>query len=309
MKGKRILITGGCGFIGSHLAERLGGDNEVVILDDLSTGKLGNIKGLSPEVELVKSDICDPKLARKALEDCEYLFHLAALASVFKSIEEPVRTNRVNVDGTVSLLDLARKAGLERFVFVSSAAVYGMDPKLPKREDMQVEATSPYGASKIMGETYCRVFSKLYGVPCETVRLFNVYGPRQSLESGYATVIPKFISLMKKDKSPQIYGDGKQTRDFIHVDDVVVGLLLAAERGSGMGEVYNLASGKETSVNGLVEMLNAVLGKDIRAVHVEPVEGDIRFSYADISKAERELGFSPQTSLRDGLKKTLGFYS
>jgi UDP-glucose 4-epimerase len=308
-KNSRIMITGGCGFIGSHIAGCLKDDNEIVIVDDMSTGKVENIQGFSDDVTLVRGSILDPDAWKDELEGVDCVFHAAAIASVFMSIREPELTHEVNVKGTQTLLEAAVDVGVKMFVFISSAAVYGTDPALPKSEEMRVEATSPYGESKIMGEWLCSEYSEKSGLKTVSLRLFNVFGTRQNLGTDYATVIPKFINLMANDNVPQIYGDGKQTRDFVFVEDVVDGLTLAATRGAGKGEVYNIASGAETSINELVEILNDAIGKKIVPEHVAPVEGDIRFSYADISKARNRLGFEPKTVLKHGVKEIVEFYS
>jgi UDP-glucose 4-epimerase len=308
LRNNKIIITGGCGFIGSHLAERLRKDNEIVIVDDLSTGRIENIGDFANEVNLIRGDILDTETWRDEMDGTEYVFHAAAIASVFESLKEPELTHEVNVEGTRVLLDTAAKTGVKMFVFISSAAVYGADPALPKKEDMGVEATSPYGESKIKGELLCSEYSEKSSLGTVSLRLFNVYGTRQNLETEYATVIPKFLNLMANDKVPQIYGDGKQTRDFIYVEDVVDGLIQAAIKGEGKGDVYNIASSSQTSVNELVKELNDLLGKDIAPEHVAPVEGDIRFSYADISKAKERLGFTPKNDLKNGLKGILDFY-
>jgi UDP-glucose 4-epimerase len=308
LRNKRILITGGCGFIGSHLAERMKDDNEVVIIDDMSTGKTDNIRDFSGDITMERSSILDVEAWSDEMKGADYVFHTAAIASVFESLKQPELTHSVNVKGTKALLEAAVDTGVKMFVFISSAAVYGTDPALPKREDMRVEATSPYGESKIMGEWLCSEYSEKSGLKTVSLRFFNVYGTRQNLGTAYATVIPKFLNLMANNKVPQIYGDGKQTRDFVFIEDVVDGLSLAATKGAGKGEVYNIASGTETSINELVEELNEVLGKDIAPEHVAPVEGDIRFSYADISKARQKLGFAPKAVLKDGLKRIADFY-
>jgi UDP-glucose 4-epimerase len=274
----------------------------------MSTGKTDNIRDFSDDVTLVRGSILEVDSWNEEMKGADYVFHTAAIASVFESLKQPELTHNVNVKGTKGLLEAAAGSGVKMFVFISSAAVYGTDPSLPKKEDMRVEATSPYGESKIMGEWLCSEYSEKSGLKTVSLRFFNVYGTRQNLGTDYATVIPKFLNLMANDKVPQIYGDGKQTRDFVFVEDVVEGLILAATKGVGRGEVYNIASGTETSINRLVEELNEVLGKEIAPEHVAPVEGDIRFSYADITKAREKLGFIPKNVLKDGLKKIADFY-
>jgi nucleoside-diphosphate-sugar epimerase len=275
----------------------------------MSAGKTENIRGFVADVICVEGNILDADVLKEELKGCDYIFHTAAIASVFESLEKPELTEKVNVKGTEAVLEAAMSCAAKMVVFISSAAVYGTDPTLPKKEDMQVEGTSPYGESKIKGEQLCREYSEKFGLGTVALRLFNVYGTRQNLETEYATVIPKFINLMAHDLVPQIYGDGAQTRDFIYIDDVVNGLVLAATKNAGRGEVYNIASGKETSINELAALLNEILGKSIEPEHVDPVPGDIKFSVADISKARDKLDFAPKTDLKEGLKRIATFYS
>ena len=307
MKNKRIVITGGAGFIGSNLATALCKDNEVVILDDISTGKSQNIDRLvkSELVTLVKGDITDIELLKRTFEGTEYVFHLAAIASVAESIENPDLTTEVNLTGTMNVLIASKDKGVKKVVNTSSASVYGNLSTVPLTEDMQTYPESPYGAQKLGGEQYCRVFYEVYGIPSTSLRCFNVYGPNQDPGSEYSAVIPKFISDITKNIPPTIFGDGNQTRDFIFVEDVVQANILVAENSASDGKVINIACGKETSINDLASKIIELIGKDMRPIHAEEREGDIRRSIADISLAKKLLSFKPKFTLEDGLKITI----
>ncbi len=295
---KKYAITGGAGFIGSNLAEALADGSEVVVVDDLSSGKKENLAGL--EVELVEGSILDLDLLRGAFEGCACVFHQAAIASVQRSVEDPIQTGRVGVEGTLNVLVAARDAGAEKVVFASSAAVYGDSPLLPKREDMRPEPKSPYAVGKLAGEGFSLAFNEVYGMRNVVLRYFNVYGPRQDPCSEYAAVIPKFVSAYLAGKAPVIFGDGVQTRDFVYVKDVVRANILASE-GSIPG-VYNIASGTRTSLNELAEIIRKISGSEVKPIYSEARAGDIRDSVADITKAE-EMGYSPEYSLERGLQK------
>lgn len=307
MKNKRIVITGGAGFIGSNLATALCEDNEVVILDDISTGKSENIDRLIKNnlVTLVKGNITDIELLKSTFEGVEYVFHLAAIASVAQSVENPVFTTEVNVTGTMNVLIASKDKGVKKVVNTSSASVYGNITTIPLTEDMKTYPDSPYGAQKLGGEHYCRVFYEVYGIPSTSLRCFNVYGPNQDPGSEYSAVIPKFISDITKNTSPTIFGDGNQTRDFIFVEDVVQANILAAENSASNGKIINIACGKETSINDLASKIIKLIGKDMEPIHAEEREGDIRRSVADISLAKKLLSFKPKFSLDDGLKITI----
>ena len=305
MKGKRVLITGGAGFVGSHLAHRFSEDNDVVVVDDLSAGKIENIEGLidSKRIQFVRGSITDRKLMNRLCKGTDYVFHHAAIASVPKSIVDPQTTNEVGVNGTLVTLLAARDGGARKVVFASSAAVYGNRAKVPIEEESLPDPLSPYALTKIVGEQYCRIFDQLYGLRAVSLRYFNIFGPRQDPESEYAAVIPRFLSRALAGKDLKIFGDGKQTRDFVFVDDVVKANMLAAG-SKAIGE-FNIASGKKTTIDDLAKIVLELTEKDVRIIHERPRKGDIRHSVANIKKAKKLLDFVPTESLRDGLEKTL----
>lgn len=293
------LVTGGAGFIGSHIARRLVSEGqEVRVLDNLSSG---NKASLCAGAEFVKGDVCDYKDVMSAIKDVSCVFHCAAQVSVSGSVKDPAITSEINSRGTLNVLDACRRKDA-KMVLSSSCAVYGNDPKLPKKEDMLPEPSSPYSVTKLLGEYYCKTFSSIYSMNTISLRYFNVYGPGQNPE--YAAVIQAFIDRMKAGRHPVIYGDGKQSRDFVHVDDVARANLLASKLQS-RGKVINIGTGKETSVLGLVDKLNALLGKNLQPVFEKERPGDVRHSVADKSLAE-SLGWSPEIDLETGLKKLIG---
>ncbi|HIE09067.1 MAG TPA: SDR family oxidoreductase [Armatimonadetes bacterium] len=308
--GEIYLVTGGAGFIGSHIVERLVRlGKKVRVVDNLSTGRLENIAHLLDEIEFIEGDICDPDLVREAMEGVEFVLHQAAIPSVPRSVENPLSTHEANVTGTVNVLVAAKEAGVKRVVYASSSSVYGDQPELPKRENQPPAPKSPYAASKLAGEYYCLAFCHVYGLDVVCLRYFNVFGPRQDPDSPYAAVVPKFISAFIKGEPPTIHGDGEQTRDFTFVQNVVDANLLALKAEGAKGEVFNIASGKAVSVNRLARLIRELIG----AVEVEPTygpprPGDIRHSWADISKAERILGYKPRWSLKEGLKATINWH-
>lgn len=305
----RYLVTGGAGFIGSHIAETLAGrGDEVRVLDDLSTGKRENLAGIARRFEFLEGDIRDLETCRRAVEGAAAVFHEAALASVVRSVEDPLLCNSVNVTGTLNLLVAARDAGVGSVVLASSSAVYGDDGTLPKLEGREGRPLSPYGASKLFDEKYGQAFHALHGLNVVALRYFNVFGPRQDPRSEYAAVIPLFITQILAGKRPTIYGDGGQSRDFIHVDDVVRANLAAAASPAAAGEALNIASGAGTTVNGLLAAVNRALGTSVEPVYAPPRPGDILHSTADISKARRLLGFTPSLSFADGLEATIAWY-
>jgi UDP-glucose 4-epimerase len=300
---QKFIITGGAGFIGSNLAQALSQENKVVIVDDLSTGKLGNLAGI--DAQLLRGSVTDQSFLRAAFEGADCVYHLAAIASVKKSVEDPLWTNYVGIDGTLNVLVAARDAGVRRVVLASSAAVYGYSPDLPKQEDMMPEPKSPYAVSKLAGEHYFRVFEELYGLETMSLRYFNVFGPKQDPSSEYSGVISRFISLLLKGEQPLIYGDGEQTRDFVYVKDVVKANVLA--NSSRISGVYNIACGRSISLNVLAKCIGEILGQEVRPRYEATRPADIRHSLADISLA-RSFGYSPDYSLEDGLKETIRWY-
>ena len=307
---KRFLVTGGAGFIGSNIVERLVKEgHKVRVLDNFSTGRRENIAHLLDKIELIEGDIRDLDTCRKAVEGVDFVLHQAALPSVQKSIEDPLTTFQVNALGTLNLLIASKEAGVRRFVFASSSAIYGDDPNLPNREEALPTPICPYGTSKLIGENLCRAFYKSYGLSVVSLRYFNVFGPRQALEGEYSAVIPAFITAFLDGKRPTIYGDGEQTRDFIYVENVVEANILACFKEGIDGEVFNVASGKATSVNELFRVIRELNGKkEVEPIYAPPRPGEARHSLADIRKAREKLGYRPAIDLADGLKRTLSYF-
>ncbi len=303
MRNKRVVVTGGAGFIGSHIAWELIRDNEVIIIDNLYTGREENVP---PGAKLVRADIRDYGVIAGLISNADYVFHEAAQVSVVESVRDPVSTEEVNVIGTLNILK-ALLEGHGKLVFASSAAVYGDNPNLPLRETERPRPLSPYGVTKATGEEYLRVFHELYGLPVVALRYFNVFGPRQSANQ-YAGVISIFINRALNSEPLVIYGDGKQTRDFIYVKDVVKANLIAAESRRANGRVFNVATGKETSILELATRVIEITGANSPIIFDKPRPGDIRHSLADIGGIMK-LGFEPQWSLEEGLKRTVEWYS
>ncbi len=306
MKDKKVVVTGGLGFIGSSLVEELVKDNEVIIIDDLTSGKLENIDHLEKDnLTLIKGSITDLDL-EKIFEGVDYVFHEAALISVPGSVLNPVTYNEVNVSGTLKVLIAARNAGVKKLVFASSAAVYGDNESLPLGEDTPIRPLSPYAVNKATGEMYCQVFTENYGLPTASLRYFNIFGPRQDPNSAYAAVIPNFISTILKGEKPVIYGDGEQSRDFISVKQVVrANLQAASSKETG---VFNIALGKSTTINQLFNMIKEFMGTDVEPVYMDPRPGDIKHSLADISKA-KSLGFNPGADFKGDLVEAIDWFS
>ncbi len=306
MKNKKILITGGAGFIGSNLAEELAVDNEVVILDDLSSGRMENIKELleNYNVRFIKGSITDLGLLQRSFIDVDYVFHQAAIPGVPASIVDPAASNSVNVNGTLNVLMAARDNEVKKVVYASSCAVYGDAAVTPIDETTPLAPKSPYAVTKLTGEYYCNVFNEVHALPAVSLRYFNVYGPRQNPSSEYAAVIPKFITKALAEEPLVIYGDGLQTRDFVFVRDVVKANIMAAEsRETG---IFNIGSGKSVAVNELASVIMKLCGKNLEMAHAEPREGDIRHSQASVERARR-INYRPEYSLEDGLKETIGW--
>lgn len=305
MKNKKVAVTGGLGFIGSHLVEELCPDNEVVIVDNESTGSIKNINHLEfDNISLDLGDITEIDL-EKSFEGCDYVFHHAAMASVPASVADPLKCDLINVTGTLKVLMGARDSGVKKVVFASSAAVYGDSTQFPLSENTPLKFISPYALSKATGETYCQLFSDIYQLPTVSLRYFNVFGPRQDPNSQYASVIPHFVSSMLKNEPPVIFGDGLQSRDFIYVKQIVEANLKACqstETGS-----FNVATGKSTTINQLVEIINQSMGKDIAPVYEDPRPGDVKHSLAEVSKA-KSLGFEPSNNFLDELTETVNWF-
>jgi len=305
----RYIVTGGAGFIGSNLAERLARDgHEVVIVDDLSSGRRENIEHLAdhPRVAFFEGSVTDLDLLVDASAGADGIFHQAAIASVPRSVANPLETNEVNVTGTLNILWAAKECGVPAVVAASTSAIYGDDPVFPKRETMEPKPLSPYAVSKLAGEYYGKVFADLYGIRTVFLRYFNVFGPRQDPNSEYAAVIPKFITRLLGDKPPIIYGDGGQTRDFIFVADVVRANIRAME-GDASG-VFNIAGGSRINLNQLASTLAEITGIHHRPIYEPPRPGDVRDSLADISRAHDAFGFSPRCTLNEGLRETVAWF-
>lgn len=303
------LVTGGAGFIGSNIvSELVKRGQRVKVVDNFVAGKRENLKEILDKIELIEGDIRDLDLLRKIMKGCDYVIHQAALRSVPKSMNDPISYDEVNVKGTLNVLMAAQQAKVKRVVYASSSSVYGDSTKLPQRENQIPQPISPYAATKLAGEHYCRVSSKAFGLETVSLRYFNVFGPKQSLESEYAVVIPKFITCILKGEQPPIHGDGKQTRDFTYIDNVVQANLRAATCKGVAGEVFNVACGKSYSVLELVKFLNEILSKDIKPKFINPRPGDARHTKADITKMKKLLGLSPKVDFVEGLKKTAKWF-
>jgi nucleoside-diphosphate-sugar epimerase len=304
----KYLVTGGAGFIGSHLVEELLRRGESVrIADDFSTGLRENLPP-SGRVEVVEGHLADDGVAARAVEGCEFVLHQGAIPSVPRSIKEPLSTHRANVDATVAVLVAARDAGVKRLVFAGSSSVYGNSLVLPKREDMRPSPLTPYALQKLVSEQYCQLFTQLYGLETVTTRYFNVFGPRQQPGSPYSGVISLFIEALSNGQSPKIYGDGRQTRDFTYVGDVVDGVLRCCTAPKVAGEVINLAVGGRISLLDLVGAIQRILATDTAPLFFPEREGDVRDSQADISKARQLLGFESSFPFEEGLRRTIEWY-
>ena len=305
MRQASYLVTGGAGFIGSHLAEELlRRGHRVRVVDSLITGKRANLDAI-PAAEFLEGDLADVPVAERAAAGMDYVLHQAAIPSVPRSVDDPATSNRANITATLNILVAARQAGVKRLVYAGSSSAYGDTPTLPKREDMPTNPLSPYALQKLVGEQYCQMFTQLYGFPTVTTRYFNVFGPRQDPGSPYSGVISLFATALLEGRPPIIHGDGEQTRDFTYIANVVDGVLRACEVPQAAGEVINVATGLRISLNELLRVLNGLVGGNVQPVYKEPRAGDVRDSQADISKAKTLLGYEPAVSFEDGLKRTL----
>lgn len=309
MKNKRIIVTGGAGFIGSNITETLASENEVIVIDDLSTGYKKNIDHLINEnkIRFVEGSICDIDLLQKEFSGIDVVFHQAAIPSVPRSVSDPLQSNHANINGTLNVLVAARDNEVDKVVYASSSSVYGDSPTLPKHEEMTPNPLSPYAVNKLAAEYYCKVFTGVFGLKTVALRYFNVFGPRQDPTSEYAAVIPKFIRLISEGKSPVIYGDGEQSRDFTFIDNVVQANIKAAEHESVTG-VFNAACGEKMTVNQLAKELMSIIGKNVEVTYEPPRPGDIKHSLADSSKAKEAFGFDPTVSIKEGLTETVSWF-
>lgn len=305
-----VLVTGGAGFIGSHIASRAAAAGATVrVIDDLSTGYLHNLEEIGSRVDFIQASLTDEQALRRALEDVEMVFHEAAIPSVPRSVENPRQTHAACVDATFNLLALSRELKVRRIVYAASSSAYGDQPQLPKVETMLPEPLSPYAVAKLVGEYYCQVFTRVYGLETLSLRYFNVFGPRQDPSSQYSGVISRFISALLSSERPQIFGDGEQSRDFTYIDNVVEANLKAAETTKGIGEVINIANGERITLNSLLEELKELTGRrEVVAEFLESRAGDVRDSLADISRARELLDFEPRIGLREGLQLTIDWW-
>jgi UDP-glucose 4-epimerase len=300
------LVTGGCGFIGSHLVEALVARGERVrVLDDLSSGTEANLAAVRSQVELLRGSVTDSALVRQAAQGQEVIYHLAAVPSVVQSLIDPLTCHEVCATGTLYVLEAARQAGVRRVVYASSSSAYGNLPGRLRHEDDPVFPLSPYAAAKLAGEHYCRCFTQAYGLETVCLRFFNIFGPRQDARSPYAGVVARFVQAMRRGEPPHIYGDGQQSRDFTYVSDAVEALLKAATAPAAAGRIYNIGTGQDVTLLHLVAELNQLLGTQLTPVHEPPRPGDVRHSQADIARARQELGYAPAVSFREGLRRTL----
>lgn len=304
----RVLVTGGAGFIGSHLARRLVGEgHEVRVIDNFSTGSRANLAAIADSIELIEGDVQSYERIHNAVNGCEVVFHEAALPSVPRSIQDPLTSNAVNVIGTLNLLLASRDSGVRRVVFASSSSIYGSDLTLPKQEDRAPQPIAPYAVAKLASEGYCRSFSRVYGLETVALRYFNVFGPQQDPLSQYAAVIPKFITALLEGRPPTVNGDGEQSRDFTYIDNVVDANLLAASAPDVSGHTFNVACGDRISLNRLLDDLRQIIGSEVEASYVEARPGDVKHSLADISKAEEMLGYRPAVDFSEGLERTVSY--
>jgi UDP-glucose 4-epimerase len=303
------LVTGGAGFIGSHVVEELVRRGERVrVLDNFSTGRRKNLASFLERFDLMEGDLRDLATVRRSMEGVDYVLHQGALPSVSRSVADPLTSNASNVAGTLHVLVAARDAKVRRVVCASSSSVYGDSPTLPKQEDMPTLPKSPYAVSKLAGEGYCRAFTEVFGLETVCLRYFNVFGPRQDPTSQYAAVVPLFITAMLQSESPTVYGDGHQSRDFTYVSNVVHANLLAATASGVAGQVFNVACGQRHTLLDLIAILNQILGSHISSVHTTPRPGDVRHSLADITAVQEALGYQSEVDFREGLRRTVAWY-
>jgi len=305
----KFLVTGGAGFIGSNLCKRLVAEGCFVrVVDNLLTGKRSNLAPILDQIEFIEADMGDPEVARAAMQGIDVVFHEGALPSVPRSVDDPVSSHRHCVDAPFALLIAARDARVKRFVYAASSSAYGDTPVSPKVETIRPDPLSPYAVGKLVGEYYCSVFAKVYGLETICLRYFNVFGPQQDPASQYAAAIPAFITAILKNQPPTIYGDGEQSRDFTYIDNVVHANLLAARATQTAGQVVNVACGEAVTVNAIIGMINRLLGKDVKPNYVPARVGDVKHSLANIAAARKLLGFEPVVPFREGLERSLDWY-
>ena len=303
------VVTGGAGFIGSSIVLHLCQQGEKVrVVDDFSAGKRENLAEAEGRFELFEGDICDPLLVEGAFEGADFILHQAAVASVQRSVEDPAAADRVNAEGTLNVMLAAKKCSAKRVVYASSSAIYGGLAEQPKREDMPPDPRSPYAASKLGGEYYCRVFHRVYGLETVVLRYFNVFGPRQEAGGSYPAVIPAFVQAAMQGRSPTVFGDGEQSRDYVYVEDVVRANVLAAAADGAAGETFNVGTGTRFSLNELARLLSRIFGRRLQTQHEPERQGDVRHSQADIGKVRRLLGYEPVVCFEEGLRRTVQWH-
>ena len=305
----KVLVTGGGGFIGSHSVDRLLAEgHDMRVLDNFATGRRENLLDVRSDIELIEGDIQSYERVSNAVRGCEVVLHQAALPSVPRSVQDPLTSNATNVTGTLNMLLASRDAGVKRVIYASSSSIYGAGPELPKYEHLVPQPISPYAVAKLAGEGFCRSFWEVFGLETVALRYFNVFGPRQDPLSQYAAVIPNFITALMDGRAPTVFGDGEQSRDFTYVGNVVAGNMLAMHAEGVGGRVFNIAAGQRTSLNALLRALERLTGRHVEPSYEEPRPGDVRHSQADVSAAERDLGFRPEVSLEVGLRLTLDWF-
>ena len=306
---EKFLVTGGAGFIGSNICKRLvSQDCFVRVVDNLLTGKKSNLAEVIDKIEFIEADMGDSEVAQSAVKDIDVVFHEGALPSVPVSVENPAATHKHCVDATFTLLLAARDAGIKRFIYAASSSAYGDVPTSPKVETMPACPLSPYAVAKLTGEYYCSVFCKIFGLETISLRYFNVFGPYQDPASQYAAAIPAFVTAILKDEPPTIYGDGEQSRDFTYIDNIVDANLLAARAKRTQGEVVNIACGQAVTVNEIIDMINNLLGKNVKPQYTDPRPGDVKHSLADITAAKNLIDYQPKVSFNDGLRLAIDWY-
>ncbi len=306
---KNFLVTGGAGFIGSNICAKLINQGSFVrVVDNLITGKKSNLTDILDRIDFIEADMGDENVAREAMKGVDVVLHQGALSSVPRSVDDPAETHKHCVDATFTLLLAARDAGIKRFVYAASSSAYGDTPTLPKVESMPPGPLSPYAAAKVVGEYYAKVFYEVYGLETVSLRYFNIFGPHQDPASQYAAAIPAFVTAILKDEKPTIFGDGEQSRDFTYIDNVVEANLLAAKAENTAGEVLNIACGRAVTVNQIIEIINELLGKNIKPLYTDPRPGDVKHSLADITLAQKTIGYKPTIQFKQGLQKAIDWY-
>ncbi len=304
----KYLVTGGAGFIGSNIASKLAEQGEQVrILDNFSSGNEANVAMLPDDIEVIDGDIRDYWTVEKAVREIDYVLHQAALPSVPRSVENPLTTNAVNIDGTLNVLEAAKNAGVKKLAMASSSSVYGKSEELPKNEGMVPSPLSPYAVSKLTCEYYLQVYWQLYGFPTVSLRYFNIFGPRQDPNSDYAAVVPKFITALLNKQAPTVFGDGEQSRDFTYIDNCVQANILAATTDAIVGDQFNVACGGQFTLNDLLDKLREIIGVDVKAKYDPPRSGDIRHSFATIDKLSK-FGYKPEVGFEEGLRRTVASF-